>query len=43
MRSQRDPALRKADTGNILIKILDAAIDTKSLHDTFGNFGNILH
>lgn len=42
MNSHRDPALRKTGDGNVFIKNLDAAIDNKTLHDTFINFGNIL-
>jgi polyadenylate-binding protein len=42
MWSQRDPALRKTGQGNVFIKNLDSAIDNKALHDTFGQFGNIL-
>lgn len=44
MWSQRDPSARKttANVGNIFIKNLDPAIDSKSLHDTFSAFGNIL-
>jgi polyadenylate-binding protein len=42
MWSQRDPALRKTNAGNIFIKNLDPTIDHKALHDTFSAFGNIL-
>lgn len=43
MWSQRDPSQRKqAAAGNIFIKNLDPSIDSKSLHDTFSAFGNIL-
>ncbi|KAJ3205057.1 hypothetical protein HK099_000928 [Clydaea vesicula] len=44
MWSQRDPSARRvgAAVGNIFIKNLDPQIDSKSLHDTFIAFGNIL-
>ncbi|KAJ9116403.1 hypothetical protein QFC22_004845 [Naganishia vaughanmartiniae] len=42
MWSQRDPALRKSNQGNIFIKNLDENIDNKALHDTFAAFGNVL-
>lgn len=42
MWSQRDPALRRSNTGNVFIKNLDKEIDDKALHDTFSAFGNIL-
>lgn len=42
MWSQRDPGLRKTGQGNVFIKNLDTAIDNKSLHDTFAQFGHIL-
>eukprot|EP01116_Phalansterium_solitarium_P013623 TRINITY_DN31022_c0_g1_i1.p2 TRINITY_DN31022_c0_g1~~TRINITY_DN31022_c0_g1_i1.p2 ORF type:complete len:632 (-),score=276.63 TRINITY_DN31022_c0_g1_i1:273-2168(-) len=42
MWSQRDPALRRTNAGNIFVKNLDKDIDDKALHDTFSAFGNIL-
>jgi polyadenylate-binding protein len=40
--SHRDPAVRKAGVGNVLIENLDKNIDHKSLYDIFSAFGNIL-
>ncbi|XP_017776955.1 PREDICTED: polyadenylate-binding protein-like, partial [Nicrophorus vespilloides] len=42
MWSRRDPSLRKSGVGNIYIKNIDKAIDSKAMYDTLSAFGNIL-
>lgn len=42
MWSQRDPTVRKSNSGNLFVKNLDKGVDNRALHDTFSLFGNIL-
>lgn len=42
MWSQRDIAKRKVAGGNIFVKNLDPSITSKSLRDTFAQYGNII-
>ena len=42
MWSHPDTLLRNSGLGNIIIKNLDSSVDSKSLHDIFSTFGNIL-
>lgn len=42
MWSQRDLAKRKVSGGNIFVKNLDPSVTSKSLHDTFAQYGSIL-
>jgi len=43
MYSERDPRKRRGNhAGNIFVKNLDPSVDSKSLHETFSLFGNIL-
>lgn len=42
MWSQRDLAKRKASGGNIFVRNLDPSVTTKSLHDTFAQYGSIV-
>ena len=42
MWSHRDPLPRKTGLANLFVKNLDPSINSASLQDIFGKFGNIL-
>lgn len=37
----KDPTGRRTGLGNIFIKKLDQSVDSKTLHDTFAQFGTV--
>lgn len=42
MWKHRDPSARKSGKNNVFVKNLDKEIDSRMLHDTFSQFGNIV-